>query len=517
MTAVLPSRLRLVRSPRVRRVRPDIDPMAGHWSGRLLLWALLSGTVYVIGGTVAESTIGKALLIVGVLLASVSLRLDRLLVMVLFITLAFEEPGSRPYSGLWTNPIQEAANFWFDTIGKSVGVPLPVSPAILVVTIMATRTVLGARGDRFARHADTVVVPSVFVRSTALAIVVVVIAAAWGVRNGGSVQQVYYQAYGLMILLGCTITAAKVGRYELINVICRTLLYIAMYRAGVAIYLYFTVLKGYEGELPQYLTTHNDSVLWCVALAFLAARFVERPSRATRLAAVAGSLWLLFAIVVNNRRLGWVVLAASVLYVVVSSSSAARRRMRPVLAILIPILIVYTAAGLAAPPARAFAPVQSLKSVVTGDDRSSQTRDIEDYNLAATMRDNLPFPKGLGQPYTEYVVADDISRFFAQYQYLPHNSVLGMLMIFGPVGFALVLMPALLGIRGAHLVRKRSPDAQQRVLMAAVVSAWIGYVLQGWGDLAMFNAVPSVVAGILAGCGVASAAQYTAGSGQDRT
>lgn len=494
-----------------------MDPRARGLSGRILLWGFLAGSVFVIGSTVAESTIGKALLIAGVLLASVSVRLDRLLVMVLFITLAFEEPGSNPYSGLWTHPIQEAANFWFDTIAKSVGLPLPISPAVLVVSIMATRTVLGTRGDRFAPHADTVTVPPVFVRSVSLALVVVLLAAFWGVRSGGSVQQVYYQAYGLMILLGCTITAAKVGRYSVINTICRTLLYIAMYRAGVAIYLYFTVLIGYEGtDVPLYLTTHNDSVLWCVALAFLAARFLEKPSRNTRLAAVAGSLWLLFAIVVNNRRLGWVVLAASVFYVVVSSSSAARRRMRPVLAILTPIMIVYTLAGIAAPPARVFAPVQSLKSVVTGDDRSSQTRDIEDYNLAATMRDNLPFPKGLGQPYTEYVVADDISRFFEQYIYLPHNSVLGMLMIFGPIGFALVLMPALLGIRGAHLVRKRSPDALQRVLMAAVVSAWIGYVLQGWGDLAMFNAVPSVVAGVLAGCGVASAAQYTSGSGQDR-
>src|SRR5690606_31658915 len=96
-------------------------------------------------------------------------------------------------------------------------------------------------------------------------------------------------------------------------------------------------------------------------------------------------------------------------------------------------------------------PVQVLKSVTDSSDSSSETRDIENYNLIVTARQKPILGSGLGHEYIEQVVAYDISAAFEAYRYVPHNSVLWLLGAGGLVGFsaiwALLLTGAFLAVR----------------------------------------------------------------------
>ena len=85
-----------------------------------------------------------------------------------------------------------------------------------------------------------------------------------------------------------------------------------------------------------------------------------------------------------------------------------------------------------------FAPGASLLSVTKQKDGSSITRDIENFNLLVTLRQHPFVGSGWGHEYVELVKADDISKFFPQYRYIAHNSVLWLWSIGGLAGFTLL-------------------------------------------------------------------------------
>jgi O-Antigen ligase len=66
-------------------------------------------------------------------------------------------------------------------------------------------------------------------------------------------------------------------------------------------------------------------------------------------------------------------------------------------------------------------------------------RTIETFNLWSTLRPNFLVGLGFGRPFTVVWPMPDLSTVFEQWQYFPHNSVLGMYINVGIVGFAVVL------------------------------------------------------------------------------
>ena len=192
------------------------------------------------------------------------------------------------------------------------------------------------------------------------------------------------------------------------------------------------------------------------------------------------------AIVVNNRRLAWVIAVGGIAYLLFTANQSVRQRVRPLAVVAIPIVVLYVALGLVAPESRIFAPVQSLESVVTGDDRSSQTR--EHRELQPRLDDAVQFPAslGYGNPYIESVVGDDISVAFPQYRHLPHNSLLGMFMLVGPVGVALLLSPLVFGVACSHWLRRFRPiSGDVQVQTTVIMAVWIGFLVGAWGDLGL--------------------------------
>src|SRR4029079_5260251 len=77
---------------------------------------------------------------------------------------------------------------------------------------------------------------------------------------------------------------------------------------------------------------------------------------------------------------------------------------------LSPILALYVSIGKNS-SSFVFAPAAMIHSALSGEYSSDITREIENYNLIVTLKENRFLGPGFGHEYVEAVKADDISAF----------------------------------------------------------------------------------------------------------
>ena len=141
---------------------------------------------------------------------------------------------------------------------------------------------------------------------------------------------------------------------------------------------------------------------------------------------------------------------------------------------------------------QSFKPVAAIQTMVATRDgtravnSSTRARQIEDYNLAQTLSRH-PFGTGLGHPYDEVTKGPDISRDFALYRYIPHNSVLWLMMAGGPLGFFLLWTLFVVGIYLAARSCRCASTAHDRMAALGALCAQLLFVVQAWGDMGTQN------------------------------
>ncbi len=467
-------------------------------------WFRYAIALVAIGVGVALATNpGGKIIAIGLVLAAATLwSLRSVILGWLVIVTFFDDPGQRPYFDLWESPIQHVANFWHDTLGTSIpGLNIPTSPMLLVGFISVARAATNRTGAGLRRETPQVTLPRWFGTSVLLAFGAIFFFAFYGAITGGDVQQTYHQIKGMMIGLTLVASTPVVATPAFVDLFWRVMFAIAIYRAFLAIYVFMSIGR-FLPEAPVYVTSHYDTVIWILALIWVISRFVEDPSSRARQALLLTLPIILAALQFNNRRTAWVILGGGVLYLIISATPAVKARLRPVMAVGTPFMFLYLAAGLVGPRHPVLAPAQSVTSVIVQDDASSVTRIIEDFNLFFTMRQTFPLPAGFGKPYTEFIVADDISEFFAQYRFLPHNSLLGLLMMAGPIGVALILAPYVGALFVTHHMRKASTDPVLRTWMAMVVVNWFAFLALLWGDLGLNATLVQSMLGMASGLGI---------------
>jgi O-antigen ligase len=194
----------------------------------------------------------------------------------------------------------------------------------------------------------------------------------------------------------------------------------------------------------------------------------------------------MLGMIINNRRLAYVELALCIIVIlwIVPWTAPKRAFARAALGLL-PLAVVYTAAGWSS-SSRAFRPVQIARSVISSDnDRSTQTRDIENFNLYSTLKQSPLLGQGFGHEYSEVSRADDISRVFAQYRYIPHNSLLGLWAFGGVLGFTAIWLPLVAAVFLARRSYLRATRPEDRTAALMVVSTIIVYMVQAFGDMGL--------------------------------
>jgi hypothetical protein len=167
----------------------------------------------------------------------------------------------------------------------------------------------------------------------------------------------------------------------------------------------------------------------------------------------------------------------------------AKRRINRVAKYVAPVVGLYVVVGWGrASPI--FLPLRSLSSVSTTEDASTLARNAENLGLIATGNATGMFTgAGWGRPYIPVTLKYDISS-FELWQYVPHNSILGVLAFTGALGFIgfWLALPTgvFLNARAARL--GTDPKAKSAALIGA--AQLVVCANQLYGDMGIFDLKP---------------------------
>lgn len=332
---------------------------------------------------------------------------------------------------------------------------------------------------------------------------------AWGVARGGDFRMSYFQIAALLrvfLVFPVVLTVFRTRRD--LKLLAATVVVAALYRAGacIAAQRFFLARLG-EVEWPEYMTDHYDSVLWAITVAGIAiwVLFGLRPRRL--LAGVALAAPLLLAMNYNNRRLAWLqLMGALALALVALPRGRLRRRVHVSLLAAAPLLVVYVAAGWGRPGAL-FAPVRQIRSAVAGGpaNESNLYRELENVGVVVTLQRSHLLGTGFGHRFEDVSnrYSAGMASIWSEYQYTPHNSVLGLAAYSGVVGFPLVwcFLPV-----GAFFAARALSFAQRPLDRPLAMTSFVYplvYGFQAFGDMGF----QSLKANVLLACALATAAR----------
>jgi hypothetical protein len=417
--------------------------------------------------------------------------LCRLLCVLLFVGWTAEWPIETDpilYNGYWRSPFQSLGAAFVSMPG------LHMFPWQLALIALAPLCLLwpGAFRAR-SRLMDAAILVSL--ASVALTFL-------WGVLRGGSAYNAYYQLWRFLVaLLIGLLLASVIRRPADVQAVGLTVLLAALVRGGLAIYFYWYVVQGQIEPPPPYMTTHDDTLLFVAGLLVPLCWALAKGSARAFFAAALAAAVLLYAIVLNDRRLAWVELVLVLALMAAVPSGRLRRRMLRASAVAAPVLLVYVVAGWGRTEP-IFAPIQALVDVSGDQDASTLARQEEARNLLYTLSavGNPILGTGWGVPYQKLTsVYANFGTEWWQYLYLPHNSLLGVAVFAGLVGicgiWAVVPVAAFLAMCGYGWATH--PAARAGAMAALCILP--AYGAQCYGDVGFQSLTASLILGAALG------------------
>lgn len=432
-----------------------------------------------------------------------------------FSEVMFREMGE---GGYWDSIMWPSAVAFFGTLKEFAGVPGASFSTFLLVT-------LGLLGRSiYQRRAGYVKPPSFATGALFIFLSTIVSLAIYGILRGGQIDFTFRQTIhlvqlplvGLLFLYALRVPEdlAAVGTAFVITAVIRSFLVMFVYFA-VCVPQGVTALPG----KPEWCTNHSDSVLFVSALVILFAHALEQRQRRITLRSLGIGALILFAVVLNNRRLAFVSLAIApfVMYLALDPSKR-KRRITAALLVCAPLLAGYVLVGAEAESSSpVFKPAKAITSVLDQKDASSQSRNVENENLIYTLSQSPVLFRGFGHEY-EYSPNNppvDLSDTFKNFRLIAHNGVLWLWSIAGVLGFTLIWLVyplagtmAMRGYRAAQTPLERSA-ALAALGMVAVV------VIQIWGDQGLSSYMTLITFGVAFAVASRLAVRAQASSGME--
>ena len=402
------------------------------------------------------------------------------------------------FNGVWRSPLQVFAPL-FDSLP---GLHQPAWNLMLLAMVPACYLRPGALRRR-AWPMDAAIL---------LSIATIACGFLWGVLRGGSAYWSYYQLNSLLLtLLAGLILLATVRSPRDLKALGATIVAAAVVRSGLALYFFFTFVRGRE-PYPPHMTSHDDSPLFVAAILILISWALLRARWRTWIPVALLVLAILAAVKVNNRRIAWIELVVSLafLYPLLPGRRLLRWANRRLL-LAVPLIVVYAVVGWGRPGAL-FAPLRAFDSTAGPNaDASTMARNEENLNLVLTYIQNPVVGRGWGHPMTS------VSSYFAyfgggfdvMYPYTPHNSLAALVAFSGLVGLfgILLVIPvaAFLSARACRFARLRIDRA---AAMVAVCYLPV-FGMQAYGDIGM----QSLTTGLLLSVAIAVAGRASVWTG----
>lgn len=325
-------------------------------------------------------------------------------------------------------------------------------------------------------------------RAILVSIACIAVTFLWGCLNSGSPYFAYYQLWRFLTALSIAFMLMSLVRTENdIIALGNTLVLATLIRATLCIYYFWTHLYGKVYPLPEYVTNHDDSILFVVATVIVLAWASLKGGRGPWIVAALVVPYVFYAMVLNNRRIAWVELGLSlpVTYVLIGAG-ALRSRINKWAIRVAPVLLIYVVAGMGS-DSQFFFPVHALLTTGSNYDPSSLTRQEEARNLLHTLVDigNPLLGIGWGRPY------DKAESVWSNYPgwlltlYTPHNSILGLAAYAGLLGivgiWGVVPVAAYLAARGY----RHSTGPVPRVAGISALGAIAAYSAHCYGDIGL--------------------------------
>jgi hypothetical protein len=446
--------------------------------------AVVSAVTFGMTGAAATAALPALTLVVGYLLWTLPLRYAAFTYFGLalaFSTPPRELPGSP--TDHWLPPFYIVYRLLFENLNTLTGIgPLRFSGGELLCAVLIALALLREwRGvpSAEARNVEKSRVLFVFLL---LSLVTVFALEARGLARGGDFAQSLWQFRALVWLPVLTVLFSYCLRTPRDLVAVAVIATIAAcFKIALGVYYLMAVTRP-ANFVPESVSGHDDSVHFTVVVCLWLAWWMHRPNVGRLARIIVPCAWVLFGVVINNRRTAYVSIAASLFVLYVLLQGPAKRWINRRLFFALPLLVAYLLAGRNHHEG-IFKPAAAIMSVSANEDASSRTREIENYNLIQTLRPNILLGTGWGHEYRELSRANDISKFFAQYRYIAHNSVLWLLSIGGVLGFSAMWMPLVIGTFLVVRSYRFAHDSFERTASASALVALVCYAFQSWSDM----------------------------------
>jgi hypothetical protein len=312
---------------------------------------------------------------------------------------------------------------------------------------------------------------------------------AFGLAHGGDFRAACWQIYLMLSGVFFAFCISAIFRTpQHYAMLAKMLLAAAAYRAVMCWSFYFAYVRPNIIPLPGHITSHDDSVLWVVAMLILILRFIETPKIVERIKITLFLLLLAGAIQFNTRRLAWVSLAMGIaVLVALLPPGKAKRRVTRWTLMAAPLLLLYVVVGWGREE-RIFKPLSAFASVSTQEDASTKARNVENLGLIATANASGRYMgTGWGHKYIELSSKYSIADLFELWPYVPHNSILGLLAYTGILGFCgyWLVFPTAMFFNARLAKTAQSQPAHQVALIGA--AQMIVCANQFYGDMGIFS------------------------------
>jgi hypothetical protein len=418
--------------------------------------------------------------------------LRRIACILIFLGLAQETEGEM-FEGKWESI--------FTPIFRLLSIKLPIKinliDALIIAALIIARSRPAARSMR-AKPLDK----AIWASFAAVAVTWI-----WGiVINGGNWKVTFVQLRPFVLMLTTVfMLTACLRTPKDFFALGKTIVAAAIYRAAMAWWFYFFVVRGKMFPSPAFMTTHSDTVTFVAGIVLCATYALETRTRKAILFALGGSLFIMVAIQLNNRRLAWVSLmcAILVLYFIYPSNKLKQRLNRRLL-LATPLLVVYVIVGTGRSEG-IFKPLRSLNSAAgrEGDkDPSTRARDFENLGVVLHLQQHPLLSSGWGheyQPLTRYFTVETA---FKETWSIPHNNMLMILCFNGVLGFMGIWIVFPVGMYFAARAYRVGEGPIERTVAASSIAVTIVYFSQVFGDMGFISYIPTyVIASALAAGG----------------
>jgi hypothetical protein len=250
------------------------------------------------------------------------------------------------------------------------------------------------------------------------------------------------------------------------------------------------------------VSSHEDIVFWSVPVALAVVALVLGVR--SRLVYVLFALQpiILTAELISNRRVGFIALGVTLVVITVVLCFSHPRRAAALAAVGAMLLVSYAVIfwevdGPLAEPLRALRSIADASELPLVDQFSNQWRDIENENIAFTVKQLPVTGVGLGQRYLFEREPSAVP--FEYWRYITHNAPLWLWLKAGPLGaFALWFLVARALLLGAALYRRLS-EPSLRLVIALPIALVVSQIVFSSVELGLTYSRTMIVLGVALG------------------